>query len=119
MKKYILKEELSFKKMPTYMKHYTYKNEDIYKMYKTKRDRAVFTDTRMILFDLKLFTKYKLIQVIPYKTILSGEVFFKKRTGFITLKLYNNSIKLKFIKLCPEDKTELRKLFYHIMRNVK
>lgn len=119
MKKYVLLKELESEKMPAYMKHYTYQGEVIYKMYKTKRDKVLFSDKRIILFDLTPIFKYKKIEVVSYKNILSGEICFTKNTGIITLRLYDNNIQLKFIDLTPDDKKALRKLFYYIMKSVK
>ena len=47
-------KEIEIKELPKYVLDYVNDNEKIYKAYKTKRDKAVFTDKRMILFDVSV-----------------------------------------------------------------
>lgn len=112
--------EIKTDNLPTYVTDYLYEKETIYKAYKTKRDKGIFTDSRMILFDVNPITNSKKIHVIPYKSISSGAVLFNKFSGAILLSFDSGyQLKLNFVNLTNKDKTELRLLFYYIMRNNK
>ena len=100
-------KEIDAKELPGYVTAYLDDKEKIFKAYKTLRDRAMFTDERMILFDVDPFVGSKKIHIIPYKSISSGAILLSFDSGY--------QMKLNFIKLNPQAKTELRRLFSHIM----
>ena len=109
-------KEIDAKELPGYVTAYLDDKEKIFKAYKTLRDRAMFTDERMILFDVDPFVGSKKIHIIPYKSISSGAILFKRNSGAILLSFDSGyQMKLNFIKLNPQAKTELRKLFSHMM----
>lgn len=113
-------KEIDVDTLPTYVTDYLYEKETIYKAYKTKRDKGIFTDSRMVLFDVNPITNSKKIHVIPYKSISSGAVLFNKFNGSILLSFDSGyQLKLNFVGLSNSDKTELRHLFYYMMRNIK
>lgn len=113
-------KEIDVDTLPTYVTDYLYEKETIYKAYKTKRDKGIFTDSRMVLFDVNPITNSKKIHVIPYKSISSGAVLFNKFNGAILLSFDSGyQLKLNFVGLSNGDKTELRHLFYYMMRNIK
>lgn len=113
-------KEIDKKDLPYYVTDYLNESETIYKVYKTSRDKAVFTETRMILFDVNPVTRDKKIHIIPYKSISSGAILFKKNSGAIFLSFDSGyQIKLNFVKMDDKAKTELRKLYCYIMQNVK
>lgn len=113
-------KEIDINTLPTYVTDYLYEKETIYKAYKTKRDKGIFTDYRMILFDVNPIGGAKKIHVIPYKSISSGAILFKKFSGSIFLSFDSGyQLKLNFIGLNGKEKTELRHLFYYIMHNIK
>ena len=114
-------EEIDPKYVPPYVKDYVSEGEHIYAAYKTKRDKAVFTDKSMILFDvLYFFGLSKKIHVIPYKSISSSAVVFYGTTGAILLSMDSGyQVRLNFVGLSPKEKTRLRLLYCHIMDKVK
>lgn len=113
-------KEIDIDALPTYVTDYLYEKETIYKAYKTKRDKGIFTDLRMVLFDVNPISGAKKIHVIPYKSISSGAILFKKFSGSILLSFDSGyQLKLNFVGLSNKDKTELRHLFYYMMRNIK
>ena len=111
-------KEIDIKDLPNYVTDYVDKDENIYKAYKTTRDKAIFTDKRMILFDVNPIVSSKKIHIIPYSSISSGAVLFKFKSGAILLSFDSGyQLKLNFIKMTPQGKTELRKLFTYMLKN--
>ena len=112
-------KEIDPNELPTYVTDYLDDKEKVYKAYKTTRDKAVFTDQRMILFDVTPLSSQKKVHYIPYKSISSGAVLFKLTSGAILLSFDSGyQLKLNFIRLNPENKTELRKLFTYIFERI-
>lgn len=113
-------QSISIDGLPTYVTDYLEPNELIYKAYKTSRDKGIFTNKRMVLFDVNPFTHSKKIHIIPYESISSGAILFNMTSGSILLSFDSGyQLKLNFIHLKATDKTELRKLFSYIMNNKK
>ena len=113
-------QEISINNLPTYVTDYLLPNEAIYKAYKTTRDKGIFTDKRMILFDVNPLTHSKKIHIIPYESISTGAILFKLTSGAILLSFDSGyQMKLNFIHLKALNKTELRKLFSYIMSRCK
>ena len=111
-------KEIEIKELPKYVLDYVNDNEKIYKAYKTKRDKAVFTDKRMILFDVKPILNTKKIHIIPYNSISSGAILFNKFSAAIFFSFDSGyQLKLKFINMNAENKKNLRLLFSYIMEN--
>lgn len=111
-------KEIEKDKLPTYVTDYLKQNEIIYKSYKTARDKGIFTNERMILFDVNPISGSKKIHIIPYSSISSGAVLFKLTSGAILLSFDSGyQLKLNFIHLNPKEKTELRKLFTYMLEN--
>lgn len=109
-------KEIDIKELPKYTLDYVEKNETIYKAYKTFRDKAIFTDKRMILFDVNPISLTKKIHIIPYYSISSGALLFKKTSGSILLSLDSGyQMRLDFVRLSPTEKTELRMLYTMMM----
>ena len=112
-------KEIEPSELPTYVTDYLRKNETVFKAYKTTRDKAIFTDERMILFDVTPINGSKKVHIIPYKSISSGAIQFKLGSGAILLSFDSGyQLKLNFIRLNPENKTELRKLFSYMFERV-
>lgn len=112
-------KEIEADKLPKYVTDYTEANETIYKAYKTLRDKALFTNKRMVLFDVDPIFNTKKIHIIPYHSISTGAICFKRNTGSIFLSFDSGyQLMLKFIKMNADDKTELRKLYSMIMNYV-
>lgn len=112
-------KELEVDNLPSYITDYLADKELIYKVYKTLRDKAIFTDKRMILFDVDLMSIKKKIHIIPYKSISSGAILFKVNTAAIFLSFDSGyQMRLNFVKLDADAKTELRKLYSMIMNSI-
>ena len=112
-------KEIEIKYLPTYVTDYLDEKETVYKAYKTLRDKAVFTDRRMVLFDVNVTGINKKIHIIPYKSISSGAILFKVNSAAIFLSFDSGyQMRLNFVKLDPKEKTELRKLYSKIMNSV-
>ena len=112
-------KEISVEDLPTYVTDYLREKETVYKAYKTSRDKAAFTNERMILFDVTPINGSKKVHIIPYKSISSGAIQFKLTSGAILLSFVSGyQLKLNFVRLNPESKTELRKLFSYIFERV-
>ena len=113
-------KEIIIKDLPSYVTDYLYDDETIYKAYRTSRDKAIFTNDRMILFDVNPLNNSKKIHIIPYKSISSGAVLYSLKSGSIFLSFDSGyQLKLNFVRLTANDKTELRNLFSYMMKNVR
>ncbi len=111
--------EISNDNLPSYVTDYVSNKETIYKSYKTKRDKALFTDKRMILFDVHPLWNSKKIHMIPYKSISTGAILFETNSASILLSFDSGyQIRLNFVKLDSKAKTELRKLYSTIMNTI-
>jgi len=112
-------KEIEKTTLPTYVTDYLKDGETIFKAYKTARDKGIFTNERMILFDVNPISNSKKIHIIPYSSISSGAILFKLTTGSIFLSFDSGyQLKLNFIHLSPKDKTELRNLFTYMIDKV-
>ncbi len=114
-------EELDKEDLPKYVTDYLAEDEVIYAAYKTRRDKAIFTNDRMILFDVSyLFGLTKKIHMIPYKSISTSAILFSIRSAAILMSLDSGyQMRLNFVGLKPETKTRLRLLYSHIMNENK
>lgn len=113
-------KEVSSESLPNYVLDYLDPNEKIYKAYKTSRDKGIFTNERMILFDVTPLSSSKKVHILPYKSISSGALLFKSNSGSILLSFDSGyQLKLNFIRLDAKAKTELRKLFSFMFERVK
>jgi len=118
-KYFYFNKEVSSDKLPNYVLDYLDPHETIYKAYKTARDKGIFTNERMILFDVTPLSSSKKVHVLPYKSISSGAILFKHNSGSILLSFDSGyQLKLNFIRLDAKAKTELRKLFSYIFEKV-
>lgn len=111
--------EIANNELPTYVTDYISSKETIYKSYKTLRDKAVFTDKRMILFDVQPISNSKKIHVIPYKSISTGAILFNTKSASIFLSFDSGyQMRLNFVRLDAKAKTELRLLYSTIMNSI-
>lgn len=112
-------KEIDIDSLPQYVLDYTEPKEAIFKAYKTFRDKAIFTDRRMILFDVNLSQTVKKIHIIPYSSISTAAIQFKSNTASILISFDSGyQMKLNFVKMDGAAKTELRKLYVMIMSKV-
>lgn len=106
-------KEIDNKELPGFVHQYILKDEKFLKAYGTKRDKCVFTDKKLILFDVKGLTGHtKKIHIFPYSSICSSAIVFKKKAVYL-LYTFNSGyqMRLNYINLTPDDKKELRELF--------
>ncbi|MCR5483030.1 MAG: PH domain-containing protein [Bacilli bacterium] len=110
--------EIDTKELPSYVTDYMKSGEKPIQAYKTSRDKGLFTNERMILFDVNPLDGSKKIHIIPYSSISSGAILFKRTSGAILLSFDSGyQLKLNFVKLDAKGKTELRKLFSYMLNN--
>ena len=113
-------ERLELEGLPKYVTDYVDADEKIIGAYKTSRDKSIFTNKRMILFDVTPFTKRKKIHIIPYHSISSATIEYDIGTASILLSLNSGyQLRLNFVGMHAEDKTELRLLFSRMMKDQK
>ena len=111
-------KKIDAKEIPTYVTDYMKPSEEVIQVYKTSRDKGLFTNERMILFDVNPLDGSKKIHIIPYSSISSGAVLFKHTSGAILLSFDSGyQLKLNFVRLDANGKTELRKLFSYMLNN--
>lgn len=112
-------KEIPLDTLPKYVLDYTTKDEEIFKAYKTLRDKAIFTNKRMILFDVNFAATTKKIHIIPYHSISTAAIAFKSSSAYMLISFDSGyQMKLNFIRLDADGKTELRKLYSMIMNSI-
>ena len=113
-------KKIEIGELPKYVLDYVLENENIIAAYRTSRDRAVFTDKRMILFDRDpLAVHYKKIHMFPYSSISSSAINYKP--GKVELLFSFDSgyqLHINFIDMHHEQK-EIIKAVYKKMMNYK
>lgn len=111
-------KKLPIDNLPSYVTDYLYDDEKIVAAYKTKRDKAVFTDQRMVLFDVTPYTGRKKIHILPYKSISTSAIAYSLTKSEIIISFDSGyQLKLAFTNMNADDKKSLRLLFYEIMKN--
>lgn len=113
-------KELKKSELPKYVLDYLDKGEDIWASYATFRDKCIFTDKKILLFDQRgIFGKTKKIHFFPYCNISSSAIEY--RTSKVILHFSMDSgyqLKLSFIKLSGDDKTKLRVLYSNMLERI-
>ena len=108
---------LSAEDLPKYTGDYVFKDERVLVGYKTRRDYGVFTDKKIVLFDNSVL--FKQVYVIPYDSISTMSVIFKKSGGEITGMLDSGyPLRLKFVDMTGEDKLRLRLLYSCMIKSI-
>ncbi len=103
--------------LPSYIMDYVDSDEKIVTAYKTFRDKGVFTNKRMILFDVTPFTGEKKIHILPYSSISTGAVSYGL-TKSALLFTFDSGYQLRLdFTIKGEDKRDLRLLYSTIMKN--
>ncbi|MDD4624256.1 MAG: PH domain-containing protein [Tenericutes bacterium] len=112
--------KLSEKKLPEYVYQYISEGEKILAVFSTMRDKVVFTDKKLILFDLKGVLGFtKKIEIYPHNRICTSAIVFNKSSIYLLFTFLSGyQTRLNFIRLSPEDKKELRELYYKIYENM-
>ncbi len=108
--------EIDIDNLPKYVTDYVGEKEKVLAAYKTRRDKGIFTDKKMILFDLKPIGFQKKIHIIPYYSISTGAVVFNANGAEIQVSLDSGyQMRLKFTRMGAQEKTHLRLLYTHMM----
>ena len=111
-------KKLDNEHLSKYVLDYVDKDENILSVYATKRDKGVFTDKKILLFDVTPFSKTKQIHIIPLKSISTIAILFKG--GALVIYLDSGyPLNLKFRNLKPEEKTNLRLIYSKISSIIK
>lgn len=113
-------KQLEEKQLPEYVFQYISKGEEILAVYSTRRDKAVFTNKKLVLFDLKgPLGGTKKIQIFPHNRICSSAIVFNRRSVFLLFTMGSGyQTRLNFINMSPENKSEIRELYYKIYENM-
>ena len=113
-------KELDLREMPKFVKHYLGRDEEVYAIYCTKLDKCVFTNKKLILFDVKyFFGTIKKIHSFPYKNVSSSAILFKKRSGALLFTMDSGyQVRLNFVNMTAEDKTHFRKVYYQMIEKI-
>ena len=113
-------KELKKEELPRYVIDYLDKGEKIWAAYATFRDKCIFTNKKILLFDQRgIFGKTKKIHYFPYGSISSSAIEY--RTSKVIFHFSMNSsyqLKLSFVKLTPEDKKKLRVLYSNMLEEI-
>ena len=112
--------EIDIDTLPIYVTDYVNENEKILIAYKTTRDKAIFTNKKVVIFDCNLFKiTSKITHIIPYKSISTGAIEFKKSRAKILLTLDSGyQIRWDFVNMGAKEKTNLRKVYSQMMTYV-
>ena len=110
-------KKIEIGELPKYVLDYVSDDENILAAYKTSRDHAVFTDKRMILFDVTPYTRNKKIHILPYDSISTSAVMFGLNRAKLLISFDSGyQIRLDFSRMKPNDKKELRLLYTEIAK---
>lgn len=112
--------EIDIESLPNYVTDYVDENEQIILAYKTTRDKAIFTNKKIVIFDNNLLKfSSKIIYVVPYKSISTGAIEFSNNKAKILLTLDSGyQIRWDFIHMGAKEKTNLRKAYSKMMAYV-
>lgn len=111
--------EIDTKDLPKYVLDYIGTDETIISGYRTRRDKGIFTDQKMLLFDLAPIGFKKKIHIIPYRSISSGAIAFYHYKASMEFSLDSGyQMRLVFVNLTPAGKTNLRLLYSSIMSEI-
>lgn len=107
--------------LPPYVYHYVSDGEEILIAYATKRDKCLFTERKIVLFDRKdILGGKKKIHFFPYKNISSTAIVFKHSSVSILLTMDSGyQVNLNYVKMSDKDKTEIRKVYYQMVEKIE
>ncbi|MBE6158392.1 MAG: PH domain-containing protein [Firmicutes bacterium] len=114
-------KELDIKELPKYVTDYIDSDEKILCAYATRRDKGVFTDKKILLFDVKgLSLTSKQIHTIPYNSVSSLAVMFDLSRAELIFYLDSGyPLVLKFRNMNGEAKGKLRVLYSEISKIIR
>lgn len=112
-------KRLDIDSLPKYVTDYLEKGEHPIAAFATRRDKGIFTEKKIILFDCKGFSTTKQIHTVPYTSISTIAVLFRNVTAEILIYLDSGyPLNLKFTNLKADDKTFLRELYSKVSEKV-
>lgn len=113
-------KELDTKSLPQYVIDYLDNGEKIWKSYATYRDKCIFTDKKILLFDQRgIFGKTKKIHFFPYQSISSSAIEYRTKSVSLYFSMDSGyQLKLNFVRLDAEGKMNLRKLYSSMIDQV-
>ena len=114
-------KEIDKDTLPKYVLDYVDDDEKILCAYATKRDKGLFTDKKILLFDVRgLSLTSKQIHTIPYTSVSSLSILFDVLRASLIFYLDSGyPLVLKFRNMKSEDKTELRELYSKISKIIR
>lgn len=113
-------KRLEEKELPEYVFQFISEKEVILGVYSTRRDKAVFTNRKLILFDLKgPLGGTKKIQIFPHNRICSSAIVFNRRSVYLLFTLTSGyQTRLNFVNMSAENKSKIREIYYKIYENM-
>lgn len=110
-------EKLDLDNLPNYVTDYIKEGEVITAGYRTQRDKCVFTDRKLILFDVRgIMGKIKRIHFFPYKSISSSTIEYHGSKVSIRLSMDSGyQVRINFVNLTAEGKSEIRKVYFQMI----
>ena len=113
-------KELEVLELPKYVTDYCLEHEKILGAYATSRDKGIFTNEKIILYDRMGLGSFKQIYSIPYRSISTMSIVFKNRSASLIIYMdCGYPTKLTFINLTPEGKTNLRLLYLKMLEKIQ
>ena len=114
-------KELPVEDLPKYVTDYIDDDEKIFCAYATRRDKGVFTDKKILLFDVKgLSLTSKQIHTIPYSSMSSSAILYElTRAALIFYLDSGHPLVLKFRNMNGEAKGKLRVLYSKISKIIR
>src|SRR5574344_1171178 len=105
-------KKISIDSLPKYVMQYIDAKEIIIRVYRTRKDHEIFTDKRVILFDLRWNGLIKTIYTIPYDRISTSAIVYKPRTCSLLFAMDSGyPVKLNFLNMDSKAKTNLRIMY--------
>lgn len=110
-------QRLETDKLPEYVHQYISEGENILASYGTQRDKCVFTDKKIIVFDQQGLTgSSKKIQIFPYCSVDSTAIVFNPSSVYLLYTFMSGyQMRLNFVNLNASEKKELRIIFNTIV----
>lgn len=116
-----LSKESNFRKkmasdqVPSFVNQYMEEEEEILGIYGTREDTCVFTNKKLMLFDIGLFNSKKL-HFFPYNKVASSAIEFRLDSVIIYFSFDSGyQTKVSFVRFDASDKTELRKIYAKVV----
>lgn len=113
-------KEMPLNDVPEYVLEYVFPGEEIKSIYCTSRDKGLFTNNKIVLFDRKgPLGISKKIDIFPYSKISSSAIVFKSKVVNILFTFESGyQMTLGFINMSPDAKKRLRELYCYINQKI-